>query len=156
MCELVDRANFNVFLNWPAILLSTNCRRLEEAIFLENPIHGNLPQKVALNPLFNKNVMFVYHFDPYIHMPSDIGHDPLLVIFRKENFTFKCLNLASKGTCMSRLNMLCGSEQKKMEFYTFWAVAHSRHRDTTQSLHYTDNTTGQASLHGSKDENCTY
>jgi hypothetical protein len=97
--------------------IGANRRRLEEAICLENPTHGYLPERVALNPLFNKPVMLVHHFDPYVHIPSDIGHDALLGICRKEVFsTFKSLNLASKGTFMTRLNMLCGSKKKKGSF----------------------------------------
>ena len=54
------------------------------SIFTVIITHGYLPERVALNPLFNKPVqMLVHHFDPYVHIPSDIGHE-YFILFQCE------------------------------------------------------------------------
>jgi hypothetical protein len=58
-------------------------RSVADALSSVVVIMGYLPDRMGVNPLFDQNLMERHNFNPYSHIPSEIGHDALLGICRK-------------------------------------------------------------------------
>ena len=85
-------------------------RSIEEALSCAEVSFGYVPERMLENPLFDRNLMERHQFDPYLHIPSDIGHDSLLGTCRKEIFqVYLTLNKERKDVMMQRMQRLRGS-----------------------------------------------
>ena len=85
-------------------------RSVADALSSVEVTMGYIPDRMVVNPLFDQNLMERHNFNPYSHIPSDIGHDALLGICRKEIYhVYRTLSKAYKDVMMLRLQRLRGS-----------------------------------------------